>query len=71
MVKTTNATTCTFKCVEVGVYLFTVLAVNVLGKGKEANITVTGEHKLLLVVILIKLIYTTLLVRKHSYVFYQ
>ena len=44
MVKTTNETICAFKCVEVGVYLFTVVAVNILGKGKEANITTTGEH---------------------------
>ena len=47
MVKTTNETTCVFEGVEVGVYLFTIVAVNSLGNGKEANITTTGEHKTL------------------------
>ena len=45
MVKTTHETSCAFKGVKVGVYLFTVVAVNILGNGKEAHITTTGEQE--------------------------
>ena len=43
-VEPTSETTCVFEGVEVGVYLFILIAYNAIGYGNVAVISVTGEH---------------------------
>ena len=48
MVNNTTDNTFTIEGVAPGVYLFTVLAFNVLGNGSESSIAATGQQRLLL-----------------------